>query len=420
MNASFPEDYVLIERVQKGDRNAIDTLIRKYEPKPLRVFLQDGSADLNIYGGDWWMANQEMERALKFAGYEVEHVWGTGGHSGQHATQIFPDAMRWLWKEWPAPVKAGLGSPQLCEILIPGEGWKLVADGLKFTEGPAVNSKGEVFFTDIPASKIHKIAADGKVSLFVADSKKANGQAFGPDGHPVTALSGVSLSVEEGEFLVDSVFDEAAAHPEDAALQRLDNLEVPDSFQLQWHGQPDGGLQLQQLLLVERWVLPVLPHQPGSVDLFPDGAAVRFYAGVLANPRVHIQKQLAVPGKIQHSDALALQVRDSVKIAEDGAGTIAILRAGRGKLDEIRVKQFGYFYRVIPDREKRAIAGFLQQAERWRRWDSCFTLGFSFIHGGSIRQRPEDHRLVLRLHTVSSPHASLVLRYTPAQVTTCE
>ena len=43
--------------------NVYPTLIRKYEPKPIRVFLQDGSDDLNIYGGDWWMANQEMERA---------------------------------------------------------------------------------------------------------------------------------------------------------------------------------------------------------------------------------------------------------------------------------------------------------------------------------------------------------------------
>jgi gluconolactonase len=31
-------------------------LVRKFEPKPLRVFLQDGSNDLNIYGGDWWMS----------------------------------------------------------------------------------------------------------------------------------------------------------------------------------------------------------------------------------------------------------------------------------------------------------------------------------------------------------------------------
>ena len=44
--------------------NVYPTLIRKYEPKPIRIFLQDGSSDLNIYGGDWWMANQEMERAL--------------------------------------------------------------------------------------------------------------------------------------------------------------------------------------------------------------------------------------------------------------------------------------------------------------------------------------------------------------------
>ena len=34
------------------------TLVRKYEPKPLRIFLQDGSNDLNIYAGDWWKANE--------------------------------------------------------------------------------------------------------------------------------------------------------------------------------------------------------------------------------------------------------------------------------------------------------------------------------------------------------------------------
>ena len=158
------------------------TLIRKFEPKPLRVFLQDGSNDHNKYGGDWWMANQTMERALTFAGYEVNHVWGDGVHSGKHATAIFPDALRWLWQDWPQPVK---GSPTkndtLTNLLIPGEGWQLVGDGYKFTEGPAVNSRGEVFFNDIPNAKTYKIALDGKVSEFIADSKHANGQAFGPD-----------------------------------------------------------------------------------------------------------------------------------------------------------------------------------------------------------------------------------------------
>ncbi|WP_435022230.1 SMP-30/gluconolactonase/LRE family protein [Tundrisphaera sp. TA3] len=162
--------------------NEYPTLIRKVEPKPLRVFLQDGKNDLNIYGGDWWMANQEMERALTFAGYEVNHEWGDGGHDGKHATAIFADAQRWLWKDWPRPIKAGAGSPVMSSILIPGEDWQLVGEGYGFTEGPTANAKGEVFFDDIPKNTSYKVDLDGKVSVFQPDSKKANGQAFGPDG----------------------------------------------------------------------------------------------------------------------------------------------------------------------------------------------------------------------------------------------
>jgi len=173
--------------------NDYPTLLRKFEPKPLRIFLQDGSNDLNIYGGDWWMANQEMERALTFAGYEVNHAWGAGGHDGRHATELFPDAMRWLWKDWPAAPKTGAGSPQLREILIPGEGWQLVAEGFKNTEGPAVNAAGEVFFNDGPSNKTHRVARDGKVTEFLADSKRGDGQRFGPDGR----LYAVALATDQ-------------------------------------------------------------------------------------------------------------------------------------------------------------------------------------------------------------------------------
>ncbi|MCC2668093.1 MAG: gluconolactonase [Armatimonadetes bacterium] len=168
------------------------TLIRKYETKPIRVFLQDGSADQNIYAGDWWQANLMMERALTFAGYEVEHAWGTGGHNGQHGTAIFPDVMRWLWKGWPAPIK-GAGpnrNDYVNDVLVPGEDWQLVSEGYQFTEGPAVNTKGELFFNDIPNNKTLKVSADGKVSTFVADSKRANGQAFGPDGRLYAIVMG--------------------------------------------------------------------------------------------------------------------------------------------------------------------------------------------------------------------------------------
>jgi sugar lactone lactonase YvrE/predicted alpha/beta superfamily hydrolase len=168
-----------------GDR--YHTLIRKFEPKPIRVFLQDGANDLNIYGGDWWMANNTIERALTFAGYEVNHVWGEGAHNGRHGAALFPDAMRWLWKGWPAPVKAGKSKNATLEaILIPGEEWQLVGEGYRFTEGPASNARGEVFFTDVPNSKIYKVGLDGKVSPFIADSKRGSGAEFGPDGRLYT------------------------------------------------------------------------------------------------------------------------------------------------------------------------------------------------------------------------------------------
>jgi gluconolactonase len=107
-------------------------LIRKYEPKPIRVFLQDGANDLNIYGGDWFYANQMMERALTFAGYEVNHAWGEGAHTGNQSTAIFADAMRWLWKGYPAPVATGKSkNTMLGDILKDGEGWKVIDYGIK-------------------------------------------------------------------------------------------------------------------------------------------------------------------------------------------------------------------------------------------------------------------------------------------------
>ena len=83
----------------------LPVLVRKFEPKPLRVFLQSGSGDNNLYCGDWWMANQMMERSLTWAGYDVNHAWGEGGHNAKHASQIFPDVLRWLWRDWQTDIE---------------------------------------------------------------------------------------------------------------------------------------------------------------------------------------------------------------------------------------------------------------------------------------------------------------------------
>jgi gluconolactonase len=166
------------------------TWIRRFEPKPLRVFLQDGSGDQNSYAGDWFFANQMMERSLVFAGYEVQHVWGEGGHNGKQAEAVFPGAMRWLWKDYPKPIIAGRSkNPFLNELLIPNEGWELVSDGYGFTEGSIANAAGEVYFQDYGKSKSYKIGLDGKVSALDFDPKKAGGTSIGPDGKRYTVAT---------------------------------------------------------------------------------------------------------------------------------------------------------------------------------------------------------------------------------------
>ena len=229
--------------------DGLHMLVRKLEPKGLRVFLQDGDKDQNIYGGDWWMANLTMERALAFAGYEVNHAWGTEGHNSKQGDAIFPDAVRWIWKDWPKEPQAGPSkNAMLNEIIIPGESWQLVGEGYKFTEGPASNAAGEVFYNDIPTSKTYKIGADGKPVEFLADSKRANGQAFGPDGRmfAISTAEPQVLVYKDGTATVfaDGFKGNDIAIAANGNMYVTDPLSVKNESSRVWLIKPDGSKQV--------------------------------------------------------------------------------------------------------------------------------------------------------------------------------
>jgi enterochelin esterase-like enzyme len=83
-------------------------IIRKNEKKPLRVYLVDGRNDnrgVRPDGSydptrDWFLQNVRMQQALTEKGYEVNYAWGIQKHGQKMLRTVFPDMMRWLWRDY--------------------------------------------------------------------------------------------------------------------------------------------------------------------------------------------------------------------------------------------------------------------------------------------------------------------------------
>jgi enterochelin esterase-like enzyme len=82
--------------------NIYPDLVRQAKRKPIRIFQQDGINDMVVEGwGSWPQANKAMAAALDEKGYDHKFVMGEGTHNEKHGGSIFPDAMRWLWRDYP-------------------------------------------------------------------------------------------------------------------------------------------------------------------------------------------------------------------------------------------------------------------------------------------------------------------------------
>lgn len=74
-------------------------IIRKQQKRPIKVFLQAGSQDLDNEHGNWPLGNQQMAAALGFRDYEYEFIYAEGAHKENHGGAILPQALRWLWSD---------------------------------------------------------------------------------------------------------------------------------------------------------------------------------------------------------------------------------------------------------------------------------------------------------------------------------
>lgn len=68
------------------------------------------------------------------------------------------------------------------QVLGEGEGWELVGRGYGFTEGPACDPSGRLYFTDPPGDTIYRLDDKGKPEVFARDAGRPGGMMFGPGG----------------------------------------------------------------------------------------------------------------------------------------------------------------------------------------------------------------------------------------------
>jgi hypothetical protein len=117
-------------RAARGD--VYPSLIRKTETKPLRVSLQSGKRDMNTYAGSWYLQNQAMATAFEYLGYGAKVVLGEEGHNDLQGSSILPDALRWLWRDYPQPIakpRPPANREWATDIVVPDKDWEVVGEG---------------------------------------------------------------------------------------------------------------------------------------------------------------------------------------------------------------------------------------------------------------------------------------------------
>lgn len=245
------------------------TMVRKFEAKPIRAFLTTATHDMENAAGDWYLTDQEMDKALKFSGYDYQFRTIEGRHVAGYM-ENYQEAMAYLWKGWPERVKAGPSAPRAQDVLVPGAGWELVAEGFKSTRGPACNAAGEVFFADTSSNKIYRIDAEGKVSEFLADAGQAHCVSIGADGtlYTISEKSGKIMSYDargKGTQVADGILGHSILAMPDDGLYVTSNGEKPNEPGKVWFikggqkKQVDSGIKFATGMAFrpDQWLLSV-------------------------------------------------------------------------------------------------------------------------------------------------------------------
>ncbi|MCG8448774.1 MAG: SMP-30/gluconolactonase/LRE family protein [Pirellulales bacterium] len=148
--------------------------------------------------------------------------------------------------------------------------------GFKFTEGPASDGHGNLYFTDIPNTTIHRLDAAGKLSVFTDQSRHANGLMFNSSGELVACEMDGQLAVwnvqtKQRRVLIDAYQGERFNAPNDLVIDRRGGIYFTDPYYRAPQPLPQGELCVYYFSSqgdVTR--LLEIPTTPNGILLAPD------------------------------------------------------------------------------------------------------------------------------------------------------
>ena len=241
-----------------------------------------------------------------------------------HALRVVPIALS------VAVVPATVSGQSSGGIVAPGATLEKIADGYSFTEGPATDALGNVFFTDQPGDRILKwSAADGKVTEFLSPAGRSNGMFFDRDGNLIAAADGEnamwSIAPDGSHTVLTRRFDGAEyngpndlwIHPTSGAIYFTDPL-----FAREYWTHRDGSMQQdgQHLYRLDRATGKVTRllddlRQPNGLIGTPDGKTL-----YVADPgaRTIYAYDIAADGSLTGKRPFAPMGSDGMTIDERG------------------------------------------------------------------------------------------------------
>jgi enterochelin esterase-like enzyme len=86
------------EKLEGG--NVYPFKVRKEPKRNIRVWMSDGSDDLENDHGSWPMQNIQMANSLKLKEYDFHFRFGTAAHGGAQASLDLPESLAWLWRDY--------------------------------------------------------------------------------------------------------------------------------------------------------------------------------------------------------------------------------------------------------------------------------------------------------------------------------